>query len=181
MSREVDILSYLPEVLHEIKELQTVAEMENRSLEDVWTLVENALSNQFVTTIDESGATRFEKMLKLTAGSTETIETRRFRILAKFQEQAPYSWKVLNQLLDSLLGEGKYQLTRSTSDKWVKIKLELTVKREFEVVELLLERVTPQNMILTVEIRYNQWSTVKKVTWGDLINRTWKEVKEEVI
>jgi len=180
MSKQVDILSYLPSILQEIKELQTIANMENRSLEEVWNLVESVLNNQFITTLDERGAARHEKVLKLQSGETETIETRRFRILAKFQEQAPYSWKVLNQLLDSLLGEGKYELTRSTSEKWVKVKLELTVAREFEIVEVLLERVTPQNMILHVELRYRQWQEVKQLSWGDLFNgnKTWSDVKE---
>lgn len=181
LAREVDILNYLPAILHEIKELQTVAEMENPTLEKVWDFVESALNNQFVLLADERGIARHEKILSIKAGATEDVETRRFRVLSRYQEQAPYTYPVLKELLNSLLGEGKYEMTRNVAEKWLKVRMELTVSRQFEVVEMLLERVTPQTLVLTVELRYNQWSKVKTLTWGELLNRTWIEVKEEVI
>lgn len=181
MAREVDILSYLPQILYEIKELQTVADIENPTLETVWDLVESVLNNQFILTADERGINRHEKILEIKSGATETLETRKFRVMSRYQEQAPYTYPILKGLLNSLLGEGKYELTRSAVEKWVRVKLELTVAREFEVVELLLERVTPQNMILHVELRYNTWNKVKSLTWADLFNRKWREVKDEVI
>ncbi|MEQ6357895.1 putative phage tail protein [Lysinibacillus sp. M3] len=181
MAREVDILSYLPSILHEIKELQKVSEIENPSLEQVWELVESILNNQFILTLDDRGASRYEKMLGLVAGESETLETRRFRILSRYQEQAPYSYPVLKQLLDSLLGEGKYELTRSASEKWVRVKMELTVAREFEIVEVLLERVTPQNMLLYIEIRYNQHITLARFTHAQLAAYTHKQLREEVM
>lgn len=181
MDREVDILSYLPQILHEIKELQTIAVIENPTLETVWDLVESVLNNQFILTADERGINRHEKILEIKSGATETLETRKFRVMSRYQEQAPYTYPILKGLLDSLLGEGKYELTRSAAEKWVRVKLELTVAREFEVVELLLERVTPQNMLLHVELRYNQWNKVKTLTWADLFNLKWREVKGGMI
>ncbi|MGE6602581.1 putative phage tail protein [Lysinibacillus fusiformis] len=181
MAREVDVLSYLAPVFHEIKELQKIASLENPSLERIWELTESLLNNQFILTLDERGASRYEKMLGLVAGESETLETRRFRILSRYQEQAPYSYPVLKQLLDSLLGEGKYELTRSTSEKWVRVKLELTVSRQFEIVEVLLERVTPQNMLLYVEVRYNQHSTLARFTHAQLAAYTHKHLREEVL
>ena len=181
MAREVDILSYLPPILYEIKELQKIAEIENPSLESVWQKVEEILNNQFILSMDEEGASRYEKMLGLVVGESETIETRRFRILSRYQEQAPYSYPVLKQLLDSLLGKGAYELTRNAAEKWVRVKLEITVAREFEIVELLLERVTPQNMLLYVEIRYNQHSMLARYTHAQLAAFTHKQLREDVL
>ncbi|MEG0449905.1 MAG: putative phage tail protein [Lysinibacillus sp.] len=181
MVKKIDLLSYLPSVLHEIIELQKIAEIENPSLESVWRKVEATLSNQFLLTLDERGASRYERMLKLQVGESETLETRRFRILSRYQEQAPYSYQVLKQLLDSLLGQGKYELTRSAAEKWVRVKLELTVSREFEIVELLLERITPQNMLLYVEIRYNQHNMLSRFTHAQLATYTHKQLREDVI
>lgn len=181
MAREVDILSYLPPILREIKELQKIAEIENVSLEQVWSRVEAAFKNQFVMDADENGIARYERILKLTAGGTETLETRRFRVLARFQEQAPYTNRVVKKLLDNLLGEGKYTYERNTAEKWLRVRLELIVARQFEVVELLLERVTPQNMVLTVELRYNQHSLLAQYTHTQLATFTHQQLREEVI
>lgn len=181
MARDVDILNYLPPVLKEVKELVEIANIENPVLTDLWQQIEDALNDQFVVTATEKGATRYEKMLKMNVPASDSLETRRFRLLTRFQEQSPYTYKVLKQLLDSLLGEGHYELTRNTTEKWIKVKLELTVKGQFEAVELMLERVTPQNMLLTVELRYNQHSTLAKFTHRQLSAFTHRQLREEVI
>ena len=181
MAREVDLLAYLLPILQEVKELQTIAGIENPTLEDVWELVESVLNNQFILTADERGIARHEKMLEIKSGATESLETRRFRVLTRYQEQAPYTNKVLKQLLDSLLGEGKYRYERNVADKWIKVRLELTVKGQFEEVELMLERITPQNMILEVTLRYNQHSTLARYTHAQLAAFTHKQLREDVL
>lgn len=181
MAREVDFLGYLPQIFKEIEEIQVVAHVETPILNGLWQKIEEILKDQFIVTATDSGLSRQEKMLKLIVPATDTTETRRFRLLTRYQEQAPYTNKVLKQLLDSLLGEGKYFYERNVAEKWVKVKLELTVKGQFEVVELMLERITPQNMMLTVELRYNTWGKIKQFTWGQLKTKTWGQIKEEVL
>lgn len=181
MARDVDILSYLPPILHEIKELQKIAELENPTLEQVWQSIEDALNNQFVVSANEDGLGRYEKMFNLVAGESETVETRRFRVMSKYQERLPFTWRILKNTLDTLLGEGNYELSRSVEEKWVKVKLELMVKKQFEVVEIMLERVTPQNMVLIVELRYNQHKTLVSFRHSELARYRHIDIREEVI
>lgn len=181
MAREVDIIGYLPTILHEIKEIVSIANVEKPILEALWQEIENTLNNQFVVTANEKGATRYEKMLNINAPPTEAIETRRFRILTRYQEQAPYTNRVLKQLLDSLLGEGQYDLKRDVAAKTLSVKIELTVKGMFDAVAIMLERITPQNMILNVQLRYNQHSTLARYTHAQLAAFTHKQLREEVM
>lgn len=183
MARKVDVLSHLPPVLNEIKELVEIANVENPVLNALWQEIENVLNNQFVLTIneDKNGAMRYEKMLKLNVPATDTLETRRFRILTRYQEQAPYTWPVLKNLLNSLLGEGNYTMTRNIAEKWLDVKVELTVKGQFDAVQILLERITPQNMLLTVGLRYNQHGTLQRFTHGQLRAFTHEQLRSEVL
>lgn len=181
MAREVDIIDYLPTILHEIKEIVAIANVEKPVLETLWQEIENTLNNQFVVSTNEQGADRYEKMLKLNVPATDTIETRRFRILTRYQEQAPYTYRVLKQLLDSLLGVGQYELKRDVAAKTLSVKIELTVKGMFDAVVIMLERITPQNMALTVQLRYNQHSTLARYTHAQLAAFTHKQLREEVM
>ncbi|WP_445477975.1 putative phage tail protein [Lysinibacillus irui] len=181
MVREVDIISYLPPILHEVKEIIAIASVEKPVLDGLWQQIEETLNNQFVITANEIGANRYEKMLKLNVPETDTIETRRFRILTRYQEQAPYTNRVLKQLLDSLLGEGQYELKRDVVAKTLSVKIELTAKGMFDAVVLMLERITPQNMVLTVQLRYNQHSTLTCFTHAQLAGFTHKQLREEVM
>ena len=181
MAREVDIMGYLPSVLHEIKEIVGIAKVEKPVLEALWQEIENTLNNQFVVTSDGKGASRYEKMLKLSVPASDSIETRRFRILTRYQEQAPYTNRVLKQLLDSLLGKGQYELKRDVVAKTLSVKIELTVKGMFDAVAIMLERITPQNMVLTVQLRYNQHSTIARYTHVQLAAFTHQQLREEVM
>ena len=181
MAKEVDILSYLPPIFHEIKELIEVAAIENPVLSSLWEEVEKSLDDQFVATASERGIARYEKMLKLNVPATDSLDTRRFRVLTRYQEQAPYSYKVLKQILDSLLGVGQYKLERDVSAKTLKVKIELTVKGMFEAVVVMLERITPQNMVLKVELRYNQHSLLTRYTHAQLTQFTHEQLRNEVL
>lgn len=181
MAREVNILDYLPPILLEIKELKAIAGVENPILESLWRKIAATLDNQFVITADEEGISRYERMLGLQVSDSDTLETRIFRVLARYQEQAPYTYRQLKIILDSLLGPDNYVMERNVAEKWLTVKIELTVKRQFEAVEETLERMVPQNMILTVELRYNQHSTLARFTHAQLAAYTHLQLREEVL
>lgn len=175
------VLNHLPDVLRVYKEFQEIDKIESPIIEYLWEQIENLIKDQFVLTLTDVGAKRNEKMLNISVPATDSLETRRFRILSRYQEQAPYSYRVLEQLLDSLLGEGEYVMTRDTAAKSIAVKIELTVKGEFDTVVNMMERVTPQNMILTVELRYNQYSKLSNYTHAQLAAFTYKQLREEVL
>lgn len=179
--KEVDVLSELPEVLHEAKEINAIANVEDPILEAEWKLIQELYNGQFILTAGLSAIERYEKMLNIRPSDADTIESRRFRILSRFQEQAPYTWKVLIGLLDSLLGEGNYEAERNVADKWVRVKLELTIGSQIQAVTEMLERVVPQNMIINIELRFNTWLQISQKNWGQVNTITWGDVREGVI
>ena len=65
MTREVDLVSYLPPFLAEFKEIAITLEAENPEFVLVWNAAERVLSNEFIETADEYGISRFEKILKI--------------------------------------------------------------------------------------------------------------------
>lgn len=181
MARVVNILDYLPPIFYEIKEMIEIAKVENPILESLWLEIENALLDQFLLTATERGIKRSENMLHINVMATDDIETRRFRLLTRFNEQVPYTRPILRKLLDSLLGDNGYELTINGADKTLKIKIELTVKGMFDAVEEMLERIVPQDMIITVELRYNQHITLANFTHAQLAAYTHDQLRNEVI
>ena len=181
MAREVDVVSYLPPIFHEVKEMIEIAKIENPHLEALWQEIENALLDQFLLSATERGIKRNEDMLQMVSLATESLETRRFRLLTRFNEQIPYTRPVLRNLLNTLLGENGYELTINTADKTLKIKIELTVKGMFEAVEQMIERITPQNLVITVELRYNQHSLLANYTHAQLAAFTHEQLRNEVL
>ena len=65
MIREVDLVSYLPPFMQSYKEPVAALEAENPEFSLMWSATDRCLRNRFISTADEYGISRFEKMLKI--------------------------------------------------------------------------------------------------------------------
>ncbi|MCI8361541.1 MAG: DUF2313 domain-containing protein [Clostridiales bacterium] len=181
MTREVDLVSYLPPFMAEFKEVTAALEAENPEFALVREAAERVLQNEFVETADEYGIARFEKILHITPDKDDTLDGRRFRILTRLNEELPYTLSQLHNILRTLCGEGNYSVDLTEDAYQLTVKVGLTVKNNFQDVLALLERVVPSNILVSVLQLYNTWEDVKRYTWEDAAKYTWKEFKEEVL
>ena len=180
-NREVDLSGYLPDLLKNVQELNEIMKVETPAVQAIWQACEDCMNDQFISEATENGIARREKMLNITPYATDTLDDRRFRLLARYSENMPYTRRSLENLLVSLCGENGYKLTFITAKFTVNIKVALTAKKQVDSVKELLERILPYSMLFTVELLYNTWEKVQPYTWGALSNITWKEMKEEVL
>lgn len=180
-NRKIDLSGYLPEALKNVRELDAIMRAETPAVRALWQACEDCMNDQFISEATENGIARREKMLDITPYATDTLDDRRFRLLARYNENMPYTRTSLKNMLAALCGENGYTMTFITEKFTVAIKVALTAKKQENCVRELLERILPYNMIFTVELLYNTWEKVRPYTWGALSDRTWKQMKEEVL
>lgn len=181
IGRTIDLKGYLPEVLKDVREMQAIMDTETPEIQAIWQACEDCMNDQFIIEATENGVARREKMLGIAPSADDTLDSRRLRLLSRYNENTPYTRKTLAQMLEALCGPGGYTLVIITSAFTVNVKVALTVKRQAEIVSEMLERVLPYNMVFTVELIYNTWAKVKPFIWGALNAFTWREIKEEVL
>ena len=66
-------------------------------------------------------------------------------------------------------------------DYTLSVKVGLAAKNNFADVQAMLERVTPQNLVLALSQLYNTWNAAKRFTWNQAKTMTWKTMREEVL
>lgn len=176
-----EIESYFPDILKEVREFQALAVAENPEMELVYTSIADVMDEQFVSTAKNYGVARLEKIVGITSKATDTLEERKFKVLARYNEDVPYTVPKLNELLTTLCGTDGYALEINNGAFTLKVKVALTSKKNKDAVSELMERVTPMNMLLSVELMYNQWYMVAGLTWGSASGTTWNEMREEAI
>lgn len=181
MAREIELINHLPEVYKEPEEMREIMRIETPYINALWSNTEQIYTDSFILTSGEYGLNRRFEFLGMPILAQDDIETKRFKLLARYREQAPYTRRSVRALLDSLLGEGNYILDISPSEKTFDIQLRLTQRGQFDAVVELLERVVPQNMVVNTGIRYNIWEQVRSLTWSQVKTRTWNEIKEGAI
>lgn len=179
--RTIDLTRYLPDVLKDVKEMRAIMEAETPEIRAIWAACEDCMNDQFIAEATENGVARREKILGITPYTTDTLDDRKFRLLAKYNEDTPYTRNRLKNMLTSLCGSDGYYVTFLTNSFTVNVKVALAVKKQKDVIEELLERELPYNMVFSVELLYNTWAQVIPYTWGAAHALTWKDIKEEVL
>lgn len=177
----ISLMKYIPPTLQEIKELQAAYIGQAVGITLYEQEAARQYDNQFIESLDEEGVQRHEKILSIKPRATDSLEDRRFRILARYNEQLPYTIRRLYQQLIALCGEGGFSLNRNTAEKKITVKVALTAKNNFTDVGKLMDKEIPQNMIIDLSLLYNQHSTLAQFTHSQLATFTHDQLRNEVI
>lgn len=149
MIREVNLVSYLPPFMQNYQEPVAALEAENPEFLLIWNATNRILYNHFISTADEYGISRFEKMLGITATSEDTLESRRSRVQSKWFNTIPYTMKVLLQKLVILCGDTSFSLTNNFTEGYtVTIDTDLELFGQVEELEYIINTMIPSNIVV---------------------------------
>lgn len=170
-----------PPIMQELREFQKIAEIEDSLFEQLKQEIESIVDDQFIQTATEKGIARRERMLRISPFADDTLETRRFRVQGVWNDKLPYTYRVLQERLDSLCGPDGYVIELNAGEYSLNIKTELTKKRMFDEVVRFTRQMVPANIVITVELRYIQHLTLANFTHGQLSQYTHYQLRNEVI
>lgn len=181
MRRNVDIRTYWPEVVGSTYEFNAIAESENPEINALWIVWNDVMKDQFVESLTIDGIKRWEKNLKITPYADDTLADRRYRIKVRLNETLPYTYRTVYRMLENLCGKDGFTFEVQHNIYVVTVKIALVAKKMFNSVADLLRRILPANMIIHVEIMYNQHSTLGRYTHAQLKAYTHDQLRNEVI
>ena len=136
--------------MKEVREFKWLATVENPELVLLWEKLGEVRSNQFIADLLVNGATRWEKMLKLRPKSSDGIEARRERILAKINAQIPFTHRQLENMLNATYGTNrtKVAINYERYSLWVDV-LASVLTRTLEM-RKFLRPIVPANMTIGI-------------------------------
>lgn len=153
MIRDVDLVSYLPPFMQTYKEPVAALEAENAEFAIMWNAVDWVLKNRFITTADEYGISRFEKILGILPGEEDTLESRRLRVQSKWFNKIPYTIEVLLKKLKILCEDRDFSLEYDFQKGYdLKIITNFTSAAQLEELKNLVDTMLPCNINV---INYN--------------------------
>lgn len=147
---ERKLIHYLPYAVREFAEFKGITTGEQPEFELAWSLTEELLDNQFVYTAGDYGLSRWESMLEITPKATDTLEERRFRILARLGELLPYTMTWLRTTLKALCGQDNFSVFMEEGSYLLSVTVTDAVRKKSEYVAEMLERVVPVNIVFQV-------------------------------
>ncbi|MBR1810267.1 MAG: hypothetical protein IJ766_01285 [Clostridia bacterium] len=178
----IDILSYLPEMLREIKEFAVILGAVNEALDAFAADADAAFCAQFAEDADGNGIRRLARGLGLSATGEEADI--RFAVRAALQEKRPYTYENLTAYLQAVVGADGYAVERqfgaNGGQDTLTVRLALRARRQLDTVAAFLDAVVPANMTLITGLLYNPYGTVnRQATYGFLKQYTWYALRND--
>ena len=177
---ERKLIDYLPLFIQRYAEIGTIMDAEQVNVEKAWEDSENVMNDQFVTTATGNGIKRWEAILEITPKATYTLDERKFNIIARLNEQLPYTVASLKSALTSLCGEGGFLLKLEPDKYNLMVKLSLSNANNIEAVHNLLDKMVPANIVKDVST-FNTHNILSSFTHTQLSTYSYKGVREEVL
>ncbi len=144
------LIDYLPPVLREIEEFKAINSAMQPEIKSAWAELGRLMNNQFLSTADENGVSRWEKELHIIPKDTDTLEARKTRIKSVWNRKLPYSFGWLRNWLSGLCGTEGH--SESVSDYIIDVQLDYNALPQANELarEILgvLGTVCPANMLL---------------------------------
>lgn len=176
-----NLIDYLPTILREFEEFKENMRVEQKQVDKLWDMIYGIMNEAFVDTAESTGLKRWESILNITPLDTDSVEVRRMRIHAKMLEDAPYTWNSFKQMLTSLCGENGYTAELKNKEYTLVIKVALTSKKMKDEVAKMADRVVPAEIILDIDLMYNTYDLLKQITWAQATEKTYKQLRDEVL
>ena len=152
-----NLIDYLPPFLRNVEENKSIlTKGDQPEISKLWDDIDGILNDIFVLTATENGIARWEKLLNLTAFDTDTLDYRRMRVMAKLNEQLPFTFRTLKSFLDVVYGTGNYYLKLNNNEYELVIRLYPAATGGIEAISDYLKRVVPAN--ISVNLGYKMIS-----------------------
>ena len=177
-----NMIEYLPPVLRDYREFKVIlTDAQEPEISNLWEAVDAVFNNQFIEDVDETGVSRWEKMLSISPRATESLDERKFRILTRINRVEPYTITNLHTLLASLCGADGYFIEVDNAAYTITVRVVLEAKSSYDAVMDMLKSIIPANLILDLSLKYNSHRTLSRFTHRQLAQFTHRMLRNEVL
>ena len=145
---------YWPRCLQELIEFDQIANAEQPEFEQAVSDVKSAADDFFLVSLTEYGCRRWEAILGLSVEPDDTLQERRERILIKYLDQIPYTYRTLLKYLSTVSEDFSVTLDENAYDLFVRIRLEGYPQRDALVATL--GQMIPANLVLRMKTEIPQ-------------------------
>lgn len=154
MAYKTPLIEFLPEFMRQYLEIQEIMGTEQEEFDSLWTAHDQVLLDNFVLDCDEYGISRWEKVTKITPKANSSLQERKYAVLSRINEQLPYSYRRLLEMIGGICGDNEYQVTLTPEKYLLVVKLRANAHTDdsdamglLTAVDALVKRIKPCNVV----------------------------------
>lgn len=173
----IDLSLYVPPFISSIKDMKAIYQTEGKEAGLLRYRLDDLLKQCFVSTATW-GITRWEELLGITTNMKLSYEQRREIVLAKIRGQGTTTKQMIQSTAESFSG-GEVDVVEDNGAhrfiiRFIGIK---GIPRNMQAFVAMLEEIKPAHLAYRFEYTYTTWISLKIFTWGELLPKTWDELR----
>ncbi len=149
--RYINLKELLPLYLQEYSELAEIMDTETPEFRLLESRHNRMIDNRYIISCDEEGIARFEKILGVTAKSDDTLDSRKARVLLKWNDAVPYNFEYLKRQLNAICGENHYKIRMDFNKQHLTLVVSVSAKGMIGILDELLYFILPANIAYFIE------------------------------
>jgi hypothetical protein len=149
------LIRYLPDFIKQFGEFQEIMKAEDSQFDRMDLNVQRVLNNAFIEDADEYGIKKYETLLGIIPSAEDTLESRRSRVLLRWNDKVPYTYRTLILKLNTLCGVNNYDITGNQEDYYLHFSTYLSLFGQVKELEEYLEKTLPENIYYESENTLN--------------------------
>lgn len=174
----------VPELYKNNVEMYNIINNEEQELEEnLKPKIEQSFNNTFISSADEVGIEKFEKLFRIVPNPLiEDLEFRKQRLLNRLNYVASFTEEYMVEKINGILGEGNWNYTINYNTYTIQINSLQPGKSWWEELLITLDKIIPCNIDWNIQVYTVNWRSVKETypTWNDMLEKTWENVFEGV-
>lgn len=140
------LIDYLPPFMQTFKEFKEITGAEQVDMEQANLDIGRIIDEAFIEDCDEYGIKKYESIIGILPEDTDTLADRKARVLIRWNDTLPYSYRALIQRLNSCCGVNNYDITADLENYEISVYTHLTLTTSIEEVEKTIDHMLPMNM-----------------------------------
>lgn len=173
------LIDLLPEFVRQFKEFQEIMKAEEVQINVIAESVQRALNNAFIEDCDEYGIKKYETLLNIIPNADDSLETRKARVLLRWNDGLPYTYKTLIKKLDAFLGKEEYNIALDAEGYQLNIEVSVASESMIDDIKIMLNHVIPVNMVIHLTLLYETHEYITGYTHLQLNSFTHEQIKNK--
>lgn len=144
------LIDYLPPIMQNFTEIKQITKVEQTEVNSLDFEIGRVLDNAFIEDCDEYGIKKYEKLVGVTPTAQDTLESRKSRVLIRWNDFIPYSYKVLIRKLNIFCGVNNYDISGDLKNYELFISTHLSIVGQTTELEKMLDKMLPVPIVFTL-------------------------------
>lgn len=144
------LIDYLPPIMQNFTEIKQITKVEQKETDALDYEIGKVLDNAFIEDCDEYGIKKYEKLVGATPTAQDTLESRKSRVLIRWNDFIPYSYRVLIRKLNIFCGVNNYDISGDLKNYELFISTHLSIIGQTTELEKMLDKMLPVPIVFTL-------------------------------